>query len=159
MTALENAGEGNEDCIKYGADDNGKVLIGVDTVRQKEIIQAKTGNRVCPTVICRFCWKFPCYTKKWYDDMVQLGEEAEAHGLTDPKEIRYEIYAGLTRLVYGKLGAGNRKQIPYCMIAEIRDIYPAPNGNYVGFDNPHHPELTQRSDESFSDDDKTVEAD
>ena len=80
ISAIEDAGEGNGNCIKYGADENGKVIVGVDTQRQKDIIQQETGNRVCPTVICRFCWKFPCYTTKWYNDMVEIGEEAEAHG-------------------------------------------------------------------------------
>ena len=75
--------------------------------------------------------------------MVEIREAAEANGITERKEIRYEIYAGLKRLVHGKLGAGNRKQIPYCIIAEISDIYHAPDGRYIGHVDSGEPLLAQ----------------
>ena len=34
---------------------------------------------------------------------------------------------------YGKLGRGNRKILPSCVVLVIRRAYPAPDGNYMGF--------------------------
>ena len=34
---------------------------------------------------------------------------------------------------YGKLGRGNRKILPSCVVLSIRQGYPAPDGNYMGF--------------------------
>lgn len=34
---------------------------------------------------------------------------------------------------YGKLGRGNRKVLPSCVVTFIRQAYPAPDGNYMGF--------------------------
>ena len=34
---------------------------------------------------------------------------------------------------YGKLGRGNRNILPSCVVTIIRQAYPAPDGNYMGF--------------------------
>lgn len=34
---------------------------------------------------------------------------------------------------YGKLGYGNRRIIPSCVVTMIRAAYPSPNGQYMGF--------------------------
>lgn len=34
---------------------------------------------------------------------------------------------------YGKLGRGNRKVLPACVVRRIRERYPAPDGQYMGF--------------------------
>ena len=34
---------------------------------------------------------------------------------------------------YGKLGRGNRRVIPSCAVLKVREIYPAPDGQYMGF--------------------------
>ena len=37
---------------------------------------------------------------------------------------------------YGKLGSGNRRILPACVLAIIRKFYPSPDGTYMGF--KHH---------------------
>ena len=46
---------------------------------------------------------------------------------------RKAAYRQHTLWKYGKLGRGNRKILPSCVVTTIRQAYPAPNGNYMGF--------------------------
>ena len=46
---------------------------------------------------------------------------------------RKAAYRQYTLWKYGKLGRGNRKILPSCVVTTIRQAYPAPNGNYMGF--------------------------
>ena len=40
---------------------------------------------------------------------------------------------GSTLCSHGYLGKGNRKVAPSCVVWKIRDNYPAPDNNYLGF--------------------------
>ena len=46
---------------------------------------------------------------------------------------RKAAYRRYTLWKYGKLGRGNRKILPSCVDTIIRQPYPAPDGNYMGF--------------------------
>jgi len=46
---------------------------------------------------------------------------------------RKATYWQYTLWKYGKLGRGNRKLLPSCVVTTIRQAYPAPDGNYMGF--------------------------
>lgn len=46
------------------------------------------------------------------------------------RKAAYRQYALWT---YGKLGRGNRRVIPACVVRMIRQSYPAPDGRYMGF--------------------------
>ena len=46
---------------------------------------------------------------------------------------RKAAYRQYTLWKYGKLGRGNRKIVPSCVVTTIRQAYPAPDGNYMGF--------------------------
>ena len=46
---------------------------------------------------------------------------------------RKAAYRQYTLWKYGKLGRGNRKVLPSYVVTIIRQAYPAPDGNYMGF--------------------------
>lgn len=46
---------------------------------------------------------------------------------------RKAAYRQYTLWKYGKLGRGNRKILPSCVVLAIRQAYPAPDGVYMGF--------------------------
>ena len=46
---------------------------------------------------------------------------------------RKAAYRQYTLWKYGKLGRGNRKLLPSCVVTTIRQAYPAPESNYMGF--------------------------
>lgn len=52
---------------------------------------------------------------------------------------RHFAYRNYVDYMHGKLGRGNRRVIPACVVAFIRDRWPSPDGNYVGFqDSDNH---------------------
>ena len=51
----------------------------------------------------------------------------------EPSNFRKAAYRQYTQYSYGYLGRGNRKTIPSCVVWRVRDQYPAPDNNYLGF--------------------------
>ena len=49
------------------------------------------------------------------------------------KERRKSMYRMFTYLKYGHLGRGVRIPIPECVLTKIQEIYPDPDGEYMGF--------------------------
>ena len=50
-----------------------------------------------------------------------------------PASYRKAAYRQYILKEYGHLGRGNRRIIPSCVVWCVRDKYPAPDGQYLGF--------------------------
>ena len=51
-------------------------------------------------------------------------------GMNSYRKASYRQY---TLWRYGRLGKGNRKVVPSCVVRMVRTAYPAPDGVYMGF--------------------------
>ncbi|XP_077318461.1 P2X purinoceptor 7-like [Lithobates pipiens] len=49
------------------------------------------------------------------------------------RRLRKTAYRLFMAWIYGYLGKGNRRVIPSCAVKVVRDVFPDPNGSYVGF--------------------------
>jgi hypothetical protein len=100
----------------------------------EEVAAATTEEAIADVVIkCRFCERNPCLVDVVYAEMMYIAEGME-DDVDDNKEIRYALYRFVSRKLFGRLGPGNRKGIPHCIMMEIHDAYPNSRGTkYVGF--------------------------
>jgi len=94
---------------------------------------------------CNWCGESPCFLNQvvegtggrtMYEHLfVDKGDAMVEQGIAT-KEIRYALYRDATTFISGYLGKGNRKQLPACVVGEIQDSFPAPQGGtYTGFKN------------------------
>ena len=57
-----------------------------------------------------------------------------AHGTYQNNELRYSMYVAAAAGIWGHLGAGNRRQLPYCVTEYVHDCYPEKSReHYVGY--------------------------
>ena len=52
------------------------------------------------------------------------------------RSMRLAAYRQFTWWTYNRLGEGNRRVIPSCVVSAIRHEYPEQSGNYTGFKVP-----------------------
>lgn len=50
-----------------------------------------------------------------------------------PASFRKASYRQYILWKHGHLGAGNRRVVPSCVVWAVRDCFPSPNGQYMGF--------------------------
>ena len=103
--------------------------------------------------VCVHCGGTPCEWEEFGDDIAQREQEMrkslslivacdhEGSQIVDrntkqrleSKEMRKSMYRMFTYLKYGHLGRGVRIPIPECVVGKIREKYPDPDEDYMGF--------------------------
>ena len=103
--------------------------------------------------VCVHCGGTPCKWEEFGDEIAQREQEmrrsmnlivaCDHNGSQivnkntkerlENKEMRKSMYRMFTYLKYGHLGRGVRIPIPECVVAKIREKYPDPDEEYMGF--------------------------
>jgi hypothetical protein len=87
--------------------------------------------------VCPHCDSDPCLWEEFKVDII--GEEqGEMFAVIDQSlpqnEIRKQAYRAFVLAWKGHQGKGIRVRIPHCVLTGIRNVWPDPNGSYMG----HH---------------------
>ena len=71
----------------------------------------------------------------WLHKMRNFGHTGDALRFDNMshKNYRHHAYCNYIDYIYGKLGQFNRKVVPSCIVSHIRQQWPDPDGNYMGF--------------------------
>jgi hypothetical protein len=121
-----------------------------------------TGNESTESSVCEICGGTPCEWDQYADGIVMQsvalfhrdrhgGKEViidEQGGIVNNSKMRKYLYKAFTYLKYGHLGRGNRIPVPPCVVRKIRDMFPDPEDNYVGF-HADYADQTQQSSEDI----------
>ena len=81
--------------------------------------------------ICQRCGCDPCMMRTVHEEFLR-GEAEMLDSSLDPNEARKRLYRLYTRAVHRPLGRGIRKVAPDCVAELIRELFPDPDGNYMG---------------------------
>ena len=85
-------------------------------------------------VVCLWCGSTPCKWITYGKDIIEGGQEMYSEGENvENNKKRKAMYHLFTYLKYGHLGKGNRIPIPICVVEKIRETFPSPDGNYMGY--------------------------
>ena len=94
-------------------------------------------NKCCGRVLC--VTSYQVFDKICIDwDALKLQIMAKCDLRAEPMEFIMNAYrkAGYQQFAlwkYGKLGTGNRRSLPLCVLTMIRKAYPSPDDVYMGF--------------------------
>jgi len=81
-------------------------------------------------LLCQYCKSDPCHTVTYGDT---IKEHADLLDHDEPPNIlRKTLYQAYVREVKGGLGKGVRIVVPQCVANLIRDVFPDPDGKYMG---------------------------
>ena len=114
--------------------------------------------------VCEGCGQFPCIWECNKDEFLdtlysgRISREANVKGISNRihrnKRMRNKSYMILSFMIDGRLGKDNRKSLPRCVVDNVRKLFPAPNGKYVGFQLSEAQK--RRAEEQMKKGDKTV---
>ena len=90
---------------------------------------------------CNKCQGSPCYlkheaAKDVWKKAVDVLAGRNYSSITDQQErraVRYPLYGGFFRIIYGIGKKRTRECLPECVTDKIKETYPEPDGDYVGF--------------------------
>ena len=104
---------------------------GVDCLWWNDIEEEKMEES---EVVCLRCGSTPCEWITYGKDIIEGGQEMYSEGdNVENNKKRKAMYHLFTYLKYGHLGKGNRIPIPICVVEKIRETFPSPDGNYMGY--------------------------
>jgi hypothetical protein len=88
--------------------------------------------------VCSHCEQMQCEWLLYGPTIVHSvqsthGSNPNVDRLLTNKACRHAAYTSYTRTKFGYLGKGNRVPLPKCFVNGIRDNFPDPSNNYVGF--------------------------
>ena len=80
--------------------------------------------------VCSHCDNYPCDWQRYGPTLLLTGNRRIDNGYTNPGA-RYACYQAYTHFVHGILGAGNRREIPSCVMVGIKSAFPS--ATYTGY--------------------------
>ena len=80
--------------------------------------------------VCSHCDNYPCDWERYGPKLLSTGNRRIDNGYTNPGA-RYACYQAYTHFVHGNLGAGNRREIPSCVMVGIKSAFPS--ATYTGY--------------------------
>ena len=81
-------------------------------------------------VMCNHCNEDPCILTI-HGEVIRSAIPALDMEWTENQKRKY-LYKMFIRAEHGRLGRGVRKKIPICVLEYIHDLFPSPDGNYMG---------------------------
>ena len=107
-----------------------------------------TGGTRCKSPLlssaCKYCKRFPCVVEDNQIDFWEKNDDLRSN-LVDHNTARKELYYWFSGILWGVLGKGKRKRLPECVECSVRDQFPSPNGDYMGYYDHDGPGSSQES--------------
>lgn len=103
-------------------------ILGQDLVQDRPDVFVET---------CSWCNVEPCLLDHGLYEAIETEyeylKECDTENVLTHKEIRFKLYRTATRWIHGHLGRGNRRELPGCVVSEIKDLAHETGGLYTGF--------------------------
>ena len=84
-------------------------------------------------MVCEHCNDTPCHRVTYLTMLRSAADSADDS--IPPNTARRMLYRSYIGSVYGYLGRGNRVVVPSCVKDLIREMFPDPQGQYMGHKN------------------------
>ena len=84
-------------------------------------------------VFCDHCNREPCIWEEYRDDVIEFIESKKSCGEMRSNMLRKYGYQECIRIMYGRMGKGNRVELPRCVVSGVRNEYPDVDNRYMGY--------------------------